>query len=508
MASRRTRGGPGACVAALLLLFASAACRAPRAPVLRVLVRTPFADLGSGPTGGSFGGIVTGNSCDGLVAFDSDLRMAPALATAWSTPTDSRWRFELRKGVTFHDGRPMTAADVKHTLDRAMAQPGYWLTSRVPRVEAVRAVGDHVLEIDTTGPAPLLLNMLAEVCVVPAGHEAKPSAGLVATGPYRLRSLEAEREVVFERFDAHWRGRPYWSRAVFQFEPDGRSRLARLLAGEVDLVESPPDEGLPALAGNRVRVIEQPGVQIVVLNLDVRAAPFAEAGTRRALSLGLDRHALARDALAGRASPAVQLAPRGVFGFDARRTVPNPDRSAARGALAAASRSPGVSAPLLYTERDRRIAELVAAQVASVGIRLDLVELPWGELDRRLQAGVAPAAIYILTFPYLDASDALFDLHTRSADGRLGLFNFSGYSDPELDRALVASETELDPRKRLALLGRAMDRALDAHALIPLVVLSEVVAARPGLTWTGNGLGRVALEEIREEPPGAGTSTP
>jgi peptide/nickel transport system substrate-binding protein len=327
----------------------------------------------------------------------------------------------------------------------------------------------------------------------------------VATGPYRLRSFQAEREVVFERFDGHWRGRPYWSRAVFQLDADGRSRVARLMKGEVDLVESPPADELAALSGHpRVKLIAQPGDQIAVLSLDVRAGargPFAHAAVRRALSLCLDRRALARDALGGHASPAAQIAPRGVFGFDPDRSLPTPDLPAARKTLATAGSISGLTAPLLFTERDRRLAELTASQVAAAGIRLDLVELSWGELDLRLQAALAPAALYRLTFPNLDASDALFDLHTRSADGRFGLFNFSGLSDPELDRALAASEVELDPRKRLAHLSRAMDRALDSLALIPLLVPSEIYAARPGLTWDGSGYERVRLEGVREEEP-------
>jgi hypothetical protein len=133
-----------------------------------------------------------------------------------------------------------------------------------------------------------------------------------------------------------------------------------------------------------------------------------------------------------------------------------------------------------------------------VGLRLELAELPWAELDGQLHARTAPAAVYILTFPYLDATDALFDLHTRSADSRYGLFNFSGHSDHDLDRALVASESELDLQARLGHVKRAMDLALDSHALIPLVVPSNLLAARPGLTWVGNGQGRLRITDVHE----------
>jgi peptide/nickel transport system substrate-binding protein len=492
------RGGRAQRAALLLLLAGTAACSAPPERVLRVLVRTPFADLQPGPAGGVFGGIVIANSCDSLVAFDSELRMVPALATSWSTPSDTTWRFELRRGVSFHDGRRLTAADVKHTLESAMALPGYWQTSRVPQIEHVRAPSEHLVEVETAGRVPLLLNMLAGVCVVPAGSEIRASAPLVGTGPYRLRSLDAAREAVFERFDGHWRGRASWPRAVFKFEPDGRARLARLVAGEVDLVEAPPADGLSALAGDpRVHLLERPGVQVVVLNLNLASGPFADPGARRALALCLDRRAMARDAFGGRATPIAQLAPHGVFGFEIGRTVPEPDPHAARVALKRGG-SAGLTAQLLYTERDRRIAELVAAQVAVAGLRLDLAEVPWAELDRRLQARAAPAAVYILTFPHLDATDALFDLHTRSADGRYGLFNFSGLSDRELDRALTASEKELDPQVRLAHVRRAMGLALDSHALIPLVVPKDLMAARPGLTWQGDGVGRLRIADVRE----------
>jgi peptide/nickel transport system substrate-binding protein len=496
------RGRRGVFLLGPLLVLAGAACAPPRERVLRVLVRTPFADLQPGSTAGLFSGTVTANACDGLVAFDSELRMVPALATSWSTPHDNTWRFELRKGVTFHDGRKLTAKDVKHTIESAMALPGYWQTSRVPPIDSVRAAGEYVVEIETARHVPLLLNMLAGVCVVPAGAAIRASEPLIGTGPYRLRAMEATREAVFERFDGHWRGPADWPRAVFQFEPDGQARLARLVAGETDVVEAPPFDGLSALAGNaRVKLLEQPGVQVVVLSLNVMAGPFADPAARRALALCLDRRTLAREVFGGRATPVAQLAPRGVFGFDADRAVPPPDLATAQAALKGAGRPSGFSAPMLYTERDRRLAEVLAAQVSPVGIRLELVELPWSELDQRLQARSAPAAVYIVTFPHLDASDALFDLHTRSADGRYGLFNFSGHSDVDLDRALAASESELDLQDRLVHVRRAMDLALDSRAQIPLVVPSNLVAARPGLTWRANGLGRLRIADVREEAP-------
>ncbi len=234
-------------------------------------------------------------------------------------PSERVWRFELRRDVRFHDGRPFSSRDVVHAVRRGLGRPESWLAAQLPLVSGVRALDDHTVELDTRLPAPLLLTQLAQVRIFPAGLDAELPSRAVGTGPYRLASLVPRREIVLERVRAPASG-PSWERAVLRFDPDGAARLESLRRGDADLIEEPRTEDLETIeADARLRLLVHPALQLAVLGLRARPeteSPFAHPEVRRALALAIDRRALVRDALHGRAQVANQLAAPGVFGHD------------------------------------------------------------------------------------------------------------------------------------------------------------------------------------------------
>src|SRR5262245_23735553 len=442
--------------AASVVLALASGCRGPGANSLVVYGRSPIVSVDPLTNDDYYARSVFTNVFDPLVMIDAELHLVPALALSWSNPSEVVWRFELRRGVLFHDGQELKASDVKASLDRARSA-GSWLAADLGLVTEVRASAPFFVEIETRVPVPLLLNHLAEVMVLPAGRAtAEASTG---TGPYRIRSFVVGEEAILERFDGSWRGRPRWDSAAFRADPDGRSRLERLLRGNADLIEAPPIGDplqLPANAG--IELVERPAAQIAVLGLNAQRRPnnpFERREARRAVSLTLDRSALVRDALAGSGAPATQLAVPGVFGHVPGLPPVARDLSAAPAALPTAGSPNGIQSPLLFSEPDRRLAEAVAGQARDAGIRFRLEELAWHELDERLRARSSPAHIFFATFPTGDAAELLMDLHTPTRDGLFGVYNFSGYSDPELDDLLEHADLAMDPRRRIDLLERA-----------------------------------------------------
>ncbi|HET7291463.1 MAG TPA: ABC transporter substrate-binding protein [Vicinamibacteria bacterium] len=491
-------------IAALMaLLSAAVACREPDGGRGLVIVgRSPIVSLDPVTNDDYYAQNLFRNVFDSLVALDDTLRVVPALATSWSSPSDHVWRFELRRGVSFHDGRTLAAGDVKATLDRARASPQSWLAAHFALVSDVRAPSPYLVEIETRVPVPLLLRRLSDVMVLPAGEITGELP--VGSGPYRLRSFVAGKEAVLEGFDASWRGRPHWDRAVFRSEPDGAARVERLLRREADLIEAPPLEAAPRIrASAAARLVEREGVQVALLGLDAQARPgnpFGRFEARRAVALSLDRAALVREALGGGGTAASQLAVPGVVGYVPDLAPAPRDIGAARAALAAAGFPRGFDSPLLFSERDRRLAEGVARQAAEAGVAFRLQELPWHVLDARLRARSSPAHVYFATFPSGDAAELLMDLHTPTSDASFGAYNFSGFSDRLLDDLLERADLAMDPRVRIRLLERAQRRATEAHALIPLVVPAQRFAVRRDIAWSGNGLGRIDLQAVREGP--------
>ena len=115
---------------------------------------------------------VLSNIYEGLVAFDKEMRLVPALAVSWSVSDDRTWLIHLRQHVRFHDGRMLTASDVKFTLDRAHADPASGYKGQLSTVKEVEVVGEATVRLRTVGPDPLLLNRLAYILILPSGRPA------------------------------------------------------------------------------------------------------------------------------------------------------------------------------------------------------------------------------------------------------------------------------------------------------------------------------------------------
>lgn len=492
--------------AALLMLAALVACRATPASSLRIVTLDAVAGLDPHLTNDFHTVTVLGNVYEPLARFGPDGSLKPALAVAWSNPSDDRWRFELRSGVRFHDGRPLRARDVAYSLNRGRQEPSAWVRQELADVAQAWAVGDTVVEVQTRGPAPILLHRVARVGVVPEGTSmiAAP-AQAVGTGPYRVESFHPERELTLARFAGYWGGVPHWQQVTFRGATDAGERVRAVRDGEADLADLPPPQQLRDLARDpRVRVIRHPAPRLGILGflLTPQGGAFAEPAVREAIDLALDRAALVDEALGEWARPASHLAPRGVFGALDVDEVPPQNLGAARQALARSSHPRGFEAALVLDASNAEVGQAIRAQLLPIGIDLRLLPMVWEDMDHGMQAREIPAYVFHMSYPGLEAG-ILLATSFRSPDPARGVsvFNFSGLRDPALDALIERSSREMDPQKRLGLIREALRRVEATRAWLPLYVRENVWVARPGLRWTAGLDPRIDLESIVAERP-------
>jgi peptide/nickel transport system substrate-binding protein len=486
----------------LAALAAASACAGEEGPALRLGLRDPLASLDPHTVDDRPTFQLLANVYEPLAVNDAGGALVPALATAWSNPDERTWRFELRQGVRFQDGRRLSARDVRYTLERALTHPRSWMREDLSGVTSVRDAGDHTVEVATQGPSPLLLQSLTRILVVPEGW-AEVGAGANGTGPYRIESWQPERTSLRAN-PQHWRGRPRWASVSARALPDPKSRLDALLSGDVDLIDFPPEPSIPFLrAAPRTQVIETPAAHVAILGFHVAGGPgkpFADPRLREAVALSLDREALVRDVLGGRGAPTGQFAPSGVFGFVPGLAVPRPDPAGARAALLASRFPGGAQAELLCAAAGQPLAEAVAGQVRASGVELAVSPVPWPEFDRRLAAREAAAFVFHISHPELDSTRLLSTFfHSVQADRRRGTMNFSAHADPELDALLELAETEFDSQTRYSLLARATRHVLGARVWLPLYTQRVTYAARRGLHWDGGLVPGTVFERIRSE---------
>lgn len=421
---------------------------------------------------------------EGLTAFDPDMRVVPALATRWESPDDVTWRFHLRAGVRFHDGRPLSAGDVAASLDRARTHPRSKVSGYLVAVRSVRVVDSLSVEVRTERPYPVLLNKLTFVAVVPPA--APPEIiGPVGTGPYRVVGRDSAGGLALEAFTDYWRGPAAARRVELRFVPDGAERVRLLLAGGVAFVgDLGSTEVASVEAAPCCRVVSRASLSVSHLAMRVDARPFSDPRVRRAIALALDRQAVVDTALRGLGKSALQLVSPEVFGYVADVRPVERDLGEARRLLAEAGFRNGLDLTLEHAPGVAPLVAVVQGQLAAAGIRVSARARPWSELYGRLVGGRPRFWFAGWACSSGDASD-LFEasIHTRDSTAGYGASNFTGYSNPRLDRLIELSGETLDMRRRGQLLEDGMRLLIADPPMIPLSIAHRNYALRRDITW-------------------------
>jgi len=474
--------------AALALL--PAGCRGPRTDTLQIGHETEALSLDpAGPSEAATNSILS-NVYDGLVAFDRDMRLVPALAVNWSSIDERTWLIKLRRGVRFHDGHTLSAADVKHTLERARADPASSVRGQLWSVESVAIVDGLTLRIRTLRPDPLLMMRLTRVLIVPDGWSVE-GGHPVGTGPYRFVRWEKGHDLEVEAFPDCWAGKPRIRHVHFVPVEQGQNSLEALEQGHLDVLRDLPEsllddvKKLPAM-----RVASRLGLASNYLWFDTLPGsargrnPFSDRRVRQALSLAIGREELV-GGLRGKGIAAHQLVQQGVFGYVETLPKLRLDPQEARALLALAGYPDGFETTLLYSSGTSAAAVVEALQgmLARVGVRVVPERREWPEMVSAWRAARLPFFLSGWRFENGDATSFLRDcLYTRDRQGTSGSYN-PGFSDAELDRLIDENEQIFGEPKRRAQYATLMRYAMEQMPVVPLFHRYNLSAVSTRLRW-------------------------
>jgi len=248
---------------------------------------------------------VTYNVFDTLIRrnFLNNDELEPALATSWERIDDTTLELTLREGVTFHNGEPFTAADVKFTFERfanddspVSSARGYFNT-----FEEIEIVDDYTVRIHTVAPDPLIEQRLASWAswIVPKdyieelGSDEAFAQAAVGTGPYRIVNLEPSDVLELERYEDYWEELPPIKNLTFRVIPEASTRVTALVNGEVDIITNiPPDQVATIAEAGGVEVRSIPLANIHVLRYNTRHPVLDDKRLRQAMNLAIDRRLL------------------------------------------------------------------------------------------------------------------------------------------------------------------------------------------------------------------------
>ncbi len=528
MSAGRTGWVLGAAAAALLAGAAEA--QAPNR-VLRMATSVDAATLDPHATNALFTFLVVHQVYEGLTWRGDDLKVHPGLATSWEQVEPTRWRFRLREGVRFAGGEAFEADDVVFSIQRAL-RPTSNYGIFVDTVTSVEARDRLTVDIVTRVPDPVIPDKMTRVMIMDRGwseanratepqnfaqrEETFTVRHSNGTGPFVIRSREAESRTVMVRNPTWWGAQNGGSRGnVTEYHhitlTSDATRIAALLSGEVDVVHVVPVQDVARIQRDqRLRILEGQENRTVWIGMrqdveeltgsDVRGRnPLKDLRVRQAIAHAMDLDALRRTTLRGQGVPTGSMWTEFVNGWARetdRRTPYDPAR--ARALLAEAGYPNGFSVPMdcpvgTYDEA----CQAVAAMLTRVGIRAQLTIHPNAVFSQRVRR--QEPMLYMLSWgvPTFDASYTLRAVMASRSVGGAATWNAGGYSNPRFDALLQRIDAEGDPDARRGLIreAHALHNAELGH--VPLYHMMIPWAHRAGVTMTHRADNQVQVREIR-----------
>jgi glutathione transport system substrate-binding protein len=399
----------------------------------------------------------------GLMGFDKDMKLIPALAESFDATEDAKeFVFHLRHGVKFHDGAAFNAAAVKANIERVM-NPDNHLSRRslVSMIDHIDAVNEYTVRFVLASPFGAFVNNMAHPGTFMISPKALTEYGKdiathpVGTGPFKLVSFVTDTLKVTKNPD-YWRpGIPKVDSVTFRAVPESGARFAMLQTGEAQFIYPLPAELAKAAQANpNLIVINSPSIVVRYVAMNNLKKPFSDIRVRQALNYAVDKNAYTRIVFNGFAEPLDAPIPPNLA-FYVKQGVWPYDPAKAKALLAEAGYPNGFETELwgATSTAAKRGMEFIQQQLAAVGVKVTVSPL---------EAGVATAKLWNVQ----SAEDATMQMNysgwsssTGDADWGLrpllysksfppALFNIAYYSSPETDRFIEAGLASADPKRR------------------------------------------------------------
>jgi len=394
---------------------------------------------------------------DALVHRDQHFALHPWLAESWEIPDPQTYVFHLRRDVRFHDGRPLTARDVKWTFDSIVN--GTVRTTKAGTfryLDHIDAPNDATVLFHLKQPwASLLWNVSnGAIGIVPYGSKGELAQMPVGSGPFRLVRAEQDKDVVIERNDGYWGERPKVRQVEFLVVPDTTTRALELRKGSADVaLNSLTADMITTIEKDpRLQVIRGPGTILSYLTVNLRDPILKDVRVRQALAYAIDRRPMIEYLWRNLARPAGSILPPESWAYDSRTAQYPHDPAKARQLLEAAG-YPAVNGVRFHLtmktsteESTRLLAAVLQQQLRDVGIALDIRSYEFATFF----SDVTKGAFQVYSLRWIGGNDDpdifeyVFDSDHTPPRGA----NRNYYSNPRVDQLIAQGRGEVDPAKR------------------------------------------------------------
>jgi peptide/nickel transport system substrate-binding protein len=451
---------------------------------------------------------VLSNVYEPLIARDENFKLTPALATSWNMVEPTRWRFNLRKGVRFHDGTPFTADDVIFSYER-VKQEGSDMASFVASIKSVQKIDDNTIDFVLYEPFPILPETLSRWLIMgkkwcEANGAAKPvnrvkgttnaaATRSNGTGPYQLLARQANMQTSFQRNPNYWAPiAGNVDNVIYKPISNAEHRVAALVSGAIDVMEPLPLKDLAQVRANpKLKAVQGPEARVIMLGMDqsrdellyasVKGKnPFKDLRVRQAFYQAIDVDALRKNVMRGASLPTGMMIASHVNGYapELEKRLPY-DVQEAKSLMAQAGYASGfelkMNCPNDRYVNDAEICRHIARNLLQIGVKVSIELESKSSFMPKLSGRNTSFYLIGLNVTTVDVHQIMFLAMASPSENGQGNFNFGGYSNPKFDTLTQQIGAESQPALRNAMIYEALKIHQDEIGHIPL--------HRQALTW-------------------------
>ncbi len=422
-----------------------------------------------------------------LVTYDASMKVVPDLAESWETPNNTTYIFHLRKGVKFHDGKELTAQDVKFTFDRILdPKTGSPARAYLKNVKTIEVLDPYTVKITLDQPvASFLVGLASGNCSIVPKHTVEKLGNLQrkenGTGPYKLSKWVPDNYMEFTKNEAYFEeGKPYIDKVVYKVIPDQMSMYTALKGKSLDLAIIRSGSVLKLAEKDKdIVVVKVPGINVHTFGYNLKRKPFDNLYVRQAIASAIDRKEIVKTAAFGFGKPTGPLPIAASYWAIPPEKLPfgKPDLKKAKELLKKAGYEKGLSFKILAANKYKLadIAQVIQAQLKKVGINTQIEIVEWG--------------MYVNRWKKRDY-DAIVELRGGSPDPDRFLYrmiytngpvNNFFFSDKEIDKLLDKGRALTDPRERKKIYDKVQYLLAERAPIVFLYSPTVSVAHRKGL---------------------------
>jgi peptide/nickel transport system substrate-binding protein/oligopeptide transport system substrate-binding protein len=432
---------------------------------------------------------------DGLVQFDQNLNIIPAIAKSWKISHDGlNYTFFLREGVKFHNGREVTADDFVYSFTRIVdpkskTSAAHFLekvsgvkefeNGKTKYVEGFKSLGKHTFEIQLNSPFYPFLSILGIISFKAVPKEEIEKAGAIfsrnpiGTGPFRFASMKEREEIILTGNQEYFEGKPYLDKILFKiFHGAPRENILKEFRdGGLEESFIPPEDIERVAREKRYLFFRKPMLSLRFYGFNPLSKPLDSKKLRKAINVAINKKLIVSQIHRDQFRLATGILPPGMPGHDPMRN-PYPFREAqASKLLSEAGYRKGQTPPPLEiwsstrSEAAQKELNEVQSQLGKVGIPTTLhFETNWPNFESMLRENKAPIFVYAWYADYPDPDNFLGTLfHSKSRS------NFTNFHHPEVDRLLDKARAERDYLKRMGMYRKIEGLILDDAPIVPMI---------------------------------------